>query len=121
MEALTRLYRFPDLPNRNVVAYLLEQENLGSYYNIVRNAIEKIPKLEKENNKLRAKELDYYIEKQESEKKLKALEIIKRCPKEVIEEVETYYSFEELYEDWGKMAFIKSKEEFELVREVLGL
>ena len=54
-------------------------------------------------------------------KKLEALEIIKRCPKEVIEEVETYYSFEELYEDWGKMAFIKSKEEFELVREVLDL
>ena len=57
----------------------------------------------------------------ETKKKLEALEIIKRCPKEVIEEVEIYYSFEELYEDWGKMAFIKSKEEFELVREVLGL
>ena len=51
----------------------------------------------------------------------KALKIIKRCPKEVIEEVETYSSFEELYEDWGKMAFIKSKEEFELVRKVLCL
>jgi len=39
LEALERLYRFNDLPSRNIVAYLLEQENLPTYRKIIETAL----------------------------------------------------------------------------------
>ena len=79
----------------------------------------KLKELEKENNKLRAKELDYYMEKQESEKKLKALEIIKKKP--VVALVDYKYTYEEWLElvDERNKDLFKNKEEYDLLKEVL--
>ena len=39
LEALWRLYKYPSLADKNVVAYLLEQDNLVTYHSIVEKAL----------------------------------------------------------------------------------
>ena len=56
------------------------------------------------------------------EKALKALEIIKRYPVEVINLIDTYLTYEEMIEDYcdDEIPFIENKEEFDLLKEVLN-
>ena len=39
LEALRRLYKFPDLVNRSPIAYLLEQGELHNYYKIIETTL----------------------------------------------------------------------------------
>ena len=45
LEALERLYDYHNLHNRNVVAYLLEQENLPTYYKIIETTLKDYEKI----------------------------------------------------------------------------
>lgn len=40
LEALSRLVDFYNLPSRNPIAYMLEQENLNEYANIIKKELE---------------------------------------------------------------------------------
>ena len=54
------------------------------------------------------------------EKQLKALKIIKRCPTEITVIIDTYDNWEEYQNDFKKdERWIKTKTEFDLLREVL--
>ena len=66
LEALRRLRDYENLPSRNPVLYLLEQENLPTYYKIIETALKEYEQIEYHNLKVR-----------DFDKKLKALEIIK--------------------------------------------
>ena len=48
LEALERLYDFIGLENKNVFAYLLEQEKLPEYKNIIETELKRLEELEKE-------------------------------------------------------------------------
>lgn len=55
------------------------------------------------------------------EKDIKALNIIKRCPLEVVDYIEIYDSWEEYSQDYyRKERWIKTKEEFDLLKEMLS-
>ena len=60
---------------------------------------------------------------EEIEKDIEALEIIKREPLEVINLIDCYETYEQMIEDYyaygDEVRFIKSKEEFDLLKEVL--
>ena len=62
-----------------------------------------------------------YLSEKDKIKKLKALEIIKRCPTEICNLIEIYDSWEEYKDDYRRKEerWIKDKEEFDLLREVL--
>lgn len=62
-----------------------------------------------------------YLSEKDKIKKLKALEIIKRCPTEICNLIDIYDSWEEYKDDHRRKdeRWIKDKEEFDLLREVL--
>ena len=67
LEALWKLYTYDDLKSRNPIAYLLEQENLSKYYKTIETALKRLEIIDKLNKK----------HCEDTQKKLKALEIIK--------------------------------------------
>lgn len=72
--------------------------------------------------RIRLENINYDLvrEKQENDKKLKALEIIKRCPTEITVLIDTYDDWEEYRNDFKKNErLIKTQTEFELLKEVL--
>lgn len=117
LEALWKLYTYDDLKSRNPIAYLLEQENLPTYYKIIEKALKRLEIIDRLNEK-------HY---EDTQKKLKALEIIKEkgclqfCMLGVsledynksVDSVNKYkYSGMEKYKHY-------TQEEFDLLKEVL--
>lgn len=114
LEALERLYDYHNLPNRNVVAYLLEQENLPTYRKIIETALKEL--------EVKREVIDYLLTG-DDEKKLKTLEIIKE--KSVDIGFLQYSSTVDLYNHyivehaWTKHTSSLTQEEYDLLKEVL--
>ena len=121
LEALWKLYTYDDLKSRNPIAYLLEQENLSKYYKTIEKALKRLVIIDKLNEK-------HY---EETQKKLKALEIIKEKNVFVwgfinrIKEIgieELTYKFYKKYIGWfhsGYNCESLTEAEFDLLKEVL--
>ena len=75
LEALWKLYTYDDLKSRNPIAYLLEQENLSKYYKTIEKALKRLEIIDRLNEK----------NCEETQNKLKALEIINLTNADIVE------------------------------------
>lgn len=138
LEALKRLYDFNDLPGRNMIAYLLEQENLPTYYKVIEKALKRLEDYEShttftmvnqingladENKELR-KRLNTMYELRNNfnldQNKLKALEIIKekKVDTQLLDRGYVTCSFD-YNNEFDDKKYHLTQEEYELLKEVL--
>ena len=117
LEALWKLYTYDDLKSRNPIAYLLEQENLSKYYKTIEKALKRLVIIDKLNEK-------HY---EETQKKLKALEIIKEkvvCMEVLldasnVDEYNTIIGYHKTHSYSNYNCAYLTQEEFDLLKEVL--
>ena len=102
-------------------------DNEDEELDIIETALKDYEKIKFEHSELRTYHYDLLKENErlhnQKVKKLKALKIIKRCPVEIIEILDTYSSWEEYRQDYRnrseRQGLIQSKQEFDLLKEVL--
>ena len=118
LEALKRIYDYPRLIYKDEIAFVLEQENLPDYYNIVKTALTSQSKTEERIEDILFKHNCSGLN--ELDARLKAFDIIKEKRLDIDEIYHKDYEWYLLDHKNDDESFMPTKEEFDLLKKVFS-